>query len=173
VGGPLLVGIFAVALGAGLLLAAANLLDSDDGAAAQPVATGTPAATPGELASLTPIPEPSGFPTPRPEVTPEANPIDPEWAATPGRHRGENGVQFRYACPPDGTTAPIWGTEVYTDDSSVCTAAVHMGLITLAAGGSVTVEMRPGRDAYAASRRNGITSLRWARRWPGSFVLVE
>jgi hypothetical protein len=172
VGGRLLVGIFAVALGAGLLLAAANLLGSDQGSAAQPEATATPVVSSADAPPLTPVPEPSGFPTPRAEVTPDPDPIVREWAATAQGHRGQVGESFQYACPPDGTVATIFGTEIYTDDSSVCTAAVHMGLITLATGGSVTVEIRRGRDAYEPSRRNGITSLRWGR-WPGSFVLVE
>ena len=52
----------------------------------------------------------------------------------------------------------VWGTDVYTHDSSVCTAAVHVGRITLASGGTVTIEMRPGQASYLGSTRNGITS---------------
>jgi hypothetical protein len=80
--------------------------------------------------------------------------------------------QFDYDCPPAGVADTIWGTDVYTDDSSVCTAAVHSGLITLAEGGAVTIEMRPGRDSYAPSTRNGIESLAWGQ-WSSSFRFVE
>ena len=65
----------------------------------------------------------------------------------------------------------IWGTDTYTDDSSVCTAAVHSGAISLAAGGTVTIEIRPGLDAYRSSTRNGITSVPYGS-WHGSFVFV-
>jgi hypothetical protein len=65
----------------------------------------------------------------------------------------------------------VWGTDTYTDDSSVCTAAVHAGLITLASGGPVTFEMRPGLDSYEASTRNGIASRSWGV-WSSSFVFV-
>jgi len=60
--------------------------------------------------------------------------------------------------PPDGTAVSIWGSDVYTADSSICTAAVHAGKITLEKGGEVTIEFTGGRNAYGATTRNGITS---------------
>ncbi len=47
---------------------------------------------------------------------------------------------------------------MYTHDSSICTAAVHVGRITFAAGGRVTIEMRAGAATYTSSARNGVTS---------------
>lgn len=52
---------------------------------------------------------------------------------------------------------PVWGTDIYTDDSGLCRAAVHAGVIT-AAGGLVTVERTAGRQLYTGSSRNGIRS---------------
>ncbi|MEP7159081.1 MAG: LCCL domain-containing protein, partial [Chloroflexota bacterium] len=57
------------------------------------------------------------------------------------------------------------------DDSSVCTAAVHAGLITFAAGGSVTIEIQPDAVTYTGSERNGVSSGSWST-WYGSFVFV-
>jgi hypothetical protein len=51
----------------------------------------------------------------------------------------------------------VWGTDTYTDDSGVCRAAVHAGVIP-AAGGAVTVLRNAGRPLYVGSRRNGIQS---------------
>ncbi len=51
----------------------------------------------------------------------------------------------------------VWGTDNYTDDSGLCRAAVHAGVIT-AAGGAVTVLRGAGRPLYIGSRRNGIQS---------------
>lgn len=93
------------------------------------------------------------------------------WNATAAEFRGRDGSRFVYTCPADGEAGSIWGTDVYTDDSSVCTAGVHVGLITLAGGGNVTIEMRPGQDSYTASTRNGITSLPYPA-WYGSYVVV-
>lgn len=51
----------------------------------------------------------------------------------------------------------VWGTDVYTDDSGLCRAAVHAGAIP-AAGGLVTVVRTAGRPLYSGSSRNGIQS---------------
>lgn len=93
------------------------------------------------------------------------------WEAQAVEHRGANGRMFRYECPPNGAPATVWGTDIYTDDSSVCTAGVHAGAITLAAGGTVRIVIRPGLPAYRGTARNGITTERWDR-WDGSFVVV-
>jgi len=93
------------------------------------------------------------------------------WNANATAFRGRNGARFVYTCPKYGAASNVWGTDVYTDDSSVCTAAVHAGRITLAGGGSVTIEMRPGQDSYAGSTRNGITSSAYPK-FGGSFVIV-
>ncbi|MCZ7677532.1 MAG: LCCL domain-containing protein [Sandaracinaceae bacterium] len=82
---------------------------------------------------------------------------------------GVIGSRFAYACPASGTAGSAWGTDVYTHDSSICTAAVHAGLITLAAGGAVTIEMAPGQSAYPGSTRNGITTLSWGS-WSCSYL---
>ena len=62
----------------------------------------------------------------------------------------------------------MWGDRVYTDDSSVCTAAVHAGALSRASGGTVRITIRPGLAAYAASSRNGVTTEQW-ESWGGSF----
>ena len=93
------------------------------------------------------------------------------WDVQAIEHRGANGMQFRYECPPVGTPASVWGTDIYTDDSSVCTAGVHAGVITLADGGTVRIVIRPGLGAYNGTSRNGITTERWDR-WDGSFVVI-
>jgi LCCL domain len=72
--------------------------------------------------------------------------------------RGKNGQQFSYTCFPNGTAYPVFGTDLYTDESSICTAGVHAGKITLTNGGTVTIEIRVGAASYTGSTRNGITS---------------
>lgn len=51
----------------------------------------------------------------------------------------------------------VWGTDNYTDDSGLCRAALHAGVIA-ASGGAVTVLRTAGRPLYIGSRRNGIQS---------------
>ena len=114
---------------------------------------------------------------PEPEAEPEAEPDpgastdhpDADWNSTAQDYRGQDGLQVSYDCPAGGEAWTVWGSDVYTDDSLVRTAAVHAGLITFASGGTVVIEIRPGQASYDASTRNGVESLDWPD-WPGSFV---
>ena len=74
-------------------------------------------------------------------------------------------------CPADGTLGSVWGTDVYTDDSSVCTAAVHLGLINELDGGLVVIQISDGLEAYEGTSANGVTSGSYAA-WSGSFTFV-
>jgi hypothetical protein len=80
------------------------------------------------------------------------------WEATASSLTGNDGKGFTLMCSPGGTAHSVWGSGVYTSDSSICTAAVHAGLITYERGGTVTIELRPGRPIYGASESNGVTS---------------
>jgi len=111
------------------------------------------------------------LPPPAPGAPAIPPPATAGWSATAVGLRGQNGTQVVYDCPARGRAGSVWGTDVYTDDSSVCTAAVHQGLITLAAGGQVVIEIRAGEPGYPGSARNGITSAGWGA-WTGSFVIV-
>jgi hypothetical protein len=98
-----------------------------------------------------------------------ASPIDVGWTTNAKQYRGLNGQSFAFRCPPGGSPQSVWGTDIYTDDSSVCAAAVHAGRITLAEGGIVTIEIYPGGSGFAGSMRNGITSAQFGA-WEGAFV---
>lgn len=71
-------------------------------------------------------------------------------------------------CPPEGSAGRIWGTGFYSEDSGICTAAVHAGQITFKAGGPVTIENTGPQESFTASERNGVTSIGW-KSWPTSF----
>ncbi len=92
------------------------------------------------------------------------------WSDRAIDHRGAIGQQFDYVCPAGGTLSSLWGDGVYTDDSSICTAAVHAGLITVASGGAVTIEMVAGQASYPSTTANGVTSSSWGA-WTGSYVV--
>jgi len=62
----------------------------------------------------------------------------------------------------------VWGTDVYTDDSALCRAAVHAGIIP-AAGGAVRVRVVPGRQSYPGSTRNGVQSQDYGA-WENAFA---
>jgi hypothetical protein len=80
------------------------------------------------------------------------------WEANAKSLNGKDGETLTLACSPGGTEHSVWGSDIYTSDSSICTAGVHSGLITYQQGGTVTIELRPGRTIYGCSERNGVTT---------------
>jgi hypothetical protein len=80
------------------------------------------------------------------------------WEAKATSLSGTVGQTFTLACAPGGKAHSVWGSDIYTADSSICTAGVHSGLITYPQGGAVTIELRPGRTVYGGSERNGVTT---------------
>jgi hypothetical protein len=69
------------------------------------------------------------------------------------------------------SSGAIWGTDVYTDDSSVARAAVHAGVVAAGETRVVSVTLLPGQSSYAASTRNGVSSAAWGA-WSGSFAFA-
>jgi hypothetical protein len=65
---------------------------------------------------------------------------------------------------------PIWGTNPYTPDSALSSAAVHAGVLKAGQTGVVKVTMLPGQSSYRGSKRNGITSSKWGNS-PVSYLV--
>jgi hypothetical protein len=107
----------------------------------------------------------------RPTSDGDSSDITPiEWDTNAGGFKGEEGQTYKFRCPADGSAKSIYGSDVYTDDSSICTAGVHAGLISLERGGLVTIEFRPGRSTYGSTTRHGIKSDNYGE-WARSFVI--
>jgi hypothetical protein len=102
--------------------------------------------------------------------TKEVTPID--WDTSAAGFKGERGKTYAFRCPGEGSAKPIYGSDIYTDDSSICTAAVHVGLITVERGGVVTIEIRPGRSNYGSTTRHGIKSINFGE-YGRSFVILS
>ena len=82
---------------------------------------------------------------------------------------GDPGRTYLVNCPANCTSSTIWGASVYSDDSAVCTAAIHAGVLT-AAGGRTVVTIAPGQASYPATTSNGVTSSSWGS-WGRSFTV--
>ncbi len=82
----------------------------------------------------------------------------------------EPGKTLKFKCPAGGTESSVWGTDIYTLDSSICNAAVHAGKLKIDTGGPVTIEMRPGESAYKGSTRNGIKTNDY-EKYGSSFIV--
>ena len=95
-----------------------------------------------------------------------------DWMTPPNRLPATPGVIYRFTCPPaDGRSGNVWGTDVYTDDSSICEAAVHAGVIQREKGGVVHYERLGAQPSFRGSERNGVSSSSYPS-WPGSFRFV-
>jgi hypothetical protein len=73
-------------------------------------------------------------------------------------------------CSAEQTAAQgtVWGSDVYTDDSALCRAAVHAGVIPVT-GGPISVHTVRGRQSYAGSVRNGVRTEPFGA-WQGAFA---
>lgn len=68
-------------------------------------------------------------------------------------------------------SSSVWGSDVYTADSYICTTARHAGVIG-ADGGRVTLQMLPGRSSYTGSKRNGVQTRKFGK-YRASYRFVE
>uniref|UniRef100_A0A8C0XER4 Vitrin n=1 Tax=Castor canadensis TaxID=51338 RepID=A0A8C0XER4_CASCN len=81
--------------------------------------------------------------------------------------------EFIVKCPP-GCQDPkyhVYGTGVYASYSSVCSAAVHSGVLDNS-GGDILVRKVAGQSGYRGSYSNGVQSLSLPR-WRESFIVSE
>ena len=59
-----------------------------------------------------------------------------------------------------GTEGHVWGTDIYTDDSTLAVAAVHAGVVHYDETKTVNVQILPGQSTYQGTTINGIAVIR-------------
>lgn len=64
----------------------------------------------------------------------------------------------------------LWGTETYTLDSTLASAAAHMGVLKLGQTGKVKVTILGPTAGFVGSTRNGITSSAY-NNYPGAYQI--
>ncbi len=64
----------------------------------------------------------------------------------------------------------IWGTDIYTDDTTLAVAVVHAGLLKVGETGVIVVEILEGMSSYEGSNRNDIASNSYGG-WHGSYQI--
>ncbi len=92
--------------------------------------------------------------------------------ADPGNlagYRGKDNEVF-YFRVVGATDGQVWGSDVYTDDSHLATAAVHAGLVKSGETAIVKLTVLPGQASYTGGTANGVTTDGWDQ-WDGSFKL--
>src|SRR6185369_10982717 len=86
-------------------------------------------------------------------------------------YRGQNGLLVNVTVTASSNAGNIWGTDIYTDDSSLAIAAIHAGYLTNGEVGTLIVRVLPGQSGYTGTIRNGVSSLSFGQ-WSGSYQIV-
>jgi len=66
----------------------------------------------------------------------------------------------------------VWGTDVYTLDSNLATAAVHAGIVQPGKQGIVKVKIHPAQNAFQGSIRNGVATSAYGL-YPGAYEILK
>jgi hypothetical protein len=96
--------------------------------------------------------------------------VEPLADACPDRVLDMRGSTDPFTCSCSAESAEagtVWGTGPYSDDSAVCRAAMHAGLVGDEPA-NVTLNFLPGRESYSASTQNGVETRTWGN-WSGSY----
>jgi len=99
--------------------------------------------------------------------------VDADWGTTASHFKNRLGQDFAYTCPAKGSVNNVQGGNKgkYYIGSSVCTAAVHAGLMTVKSGGNVVIRVITNKSGYKSSYRNQIQSSRI--HYPKGFIFVN
>jgi len=72
-----------------------------------------------------------------------------------------------------GTTeGTVYGTNIYTTDSKLSTAAVHCGVVKAGKKGFVKVKILGQLNSFDSTTQNGVTSNPWTSPW-GAFEILK
>lgn len=93
---------------------------------------------------------------------------DPGYLSNYQQHLGQS-FYFRVTGAVAGT---VWGSDVYTTDSALASAAVHAGAVKMGQTAIVKVTILPGQNGYAGSTRNGISTSGYGP-YPGSYKVSK
>jgi len=88
---------------------------------------------------------------------------------TPYRERTDAVLRFSVTGSDWGS---VWGSGVYTDDSTLAMVCVHAGLLRIGETGLIEVTLLPGLEEYEGSAQNGITSQSYGS-WQWSYSVTR
>ncbi len=127
------------------------------------------------------VPTTSSSPTASPLPLPNALTGANSYVQTAQSVREQIGQRYTYTCPPnvklyEGVSSN--GADVYYTGSSLCSAAIHAGVITQAKGGQITIEIRPAASTSynTGDERNGVTPRSMGindQKDNGGFVFIK
>jgi hypothetical protein len=108
-----------------------------------------------QSADLLPRPE-HVMPSVAPRI-PSEDAVPVSWTSALPRQWAE-GLDYRVSCPAGGSVTTVVGSGHYSGTSRVCSAGVHMGLVTARDGGDFIIRVHRGMRSYVGGSRNGVDS---------------
>lgn len=123
----------------------------------------------------------SSSPTPSLQPLPNALTGESSYVQTAQSVREQIGKRYTYKCPANVKLYEgVYGNDAgaYYTGSSICSSAIHAGVITQAQGGQITIEIKPvAATSYTASaERNGVTPRSMIindQKDNGSFIFIK
>ncbi|MFM7858600.1 MAG: LCCL domain-containing protein, partial [Flammeovirgaceae bacterium] len=84
-------------------------------------------------------------------------------------------TNLRVICPRNcgSSSSQVFGNGIYTDNSSICKAAIHSGFIKDSEGGTIEIDLEPGQKNYMGSTANNIESMDYPNEWDRSFRVKQ
>jgi len=87
--------------------------------------------------------------------------------------RNKSGKVATFICPSRLTLkGEVWGTDVYMDESRICSAAVHAGALIRGTSGQVTIVMGGDAQSLQGTQRNGIESWSYGP-WSSTYSFIK
>eukprot|EP01107_Rhizomastix_libera_P002507 TRINITY_DN1436_c1_g1_i4.p1 TRINITY_DN1436_c1_g1~~TRINITY_DN1436_c1_g1_i4.p1 ORF type:complete len:1935 (+),score=580.20 TRINITY_DN1436_c1_g1_i4:845-5806(+) len=101
---------------------------------------------------------------------------EPEFLSTAPKNmeafRGQNGKVYTFDVTGTSDISKLWGSDIYTDDSTISDAAVHFGIVKPGETKRVNVVIEPALARYQSTTRNGLTSQSY-ESWKGSYRFIR
>ncbi len=85
----------------------------------------------------------------------------------------EIGKSYACTCTSNAEPGVIYGTMLYSNDSYICTAATHTGLIANETAGKIIVQMIESPPVFRGTTQNGIKSTVWPKPTASAFRLTN
>ncbi len=86
-------------------------------------------------------------------------------------YQGKHGTVINLIVTGD-KEGDVFGTDIYTDDSDISSAAVHAGILKIGETKTISITIVPGQSSYKGTLKNGVKSLDYGE-WDGSFMFHD
>lgn len=81
----------------------------------------------------------------------------------------EQGSAYACICPSSPSSGAIYGSGIYTNNSNICIAAIHAGVLRKGANGPVILQIVSSPPVFRGKTQSGIKSEVWPKPTASAF----